>query len=222
MQNKFNSTHLLAMLPAVSEDDRSHFLWIVLKNADGLSLPSEDAYVGEYHSKDGDEYAVYNHGFGYIVEVPKRETLNLLEWINDEAGHVQGRLNDNIFEDYVPYDKIVMVGTFVADVEEDADHEASKDLSLFMLTFGSISPNAVHLPNGDMLQLSTIDASRPGLANTRQGYSAVLVLPEGETQDDVIAESFPHLVKTEIQMEDGTLQYVWLADGLSDLTMTIN
>lgn len=91
--NVLTCKNLVHMSRAPTDDDKAHHVFIILGNPVGtvpelLLVPSEQ-FRGEYHSKDGDHYVVKALHFGYLIEIPYRDTLDIYEWITHEMENIQ-------------------------------------------------------------------------------------------------------------------------------------
>lgn len=134
--NIVTCNHVQFITPLITNDDKAHFLHLILANSVGLThtfLDKSQGIVGEYHAQNGDILQVSAAPFGYILELPKRKDIEgnpytqaeeleyLMNWVNEEVGTIQGMIEPDVFDTLVPADRICLAALADVSVEEDSE-----------------------------------------------------------------------------------------------------
>ena len=222
---QLNASHIAFMVPTFTEDDRAHFIHIVLNPNSGLDAYAVQEFhhsnkTGEYVSRDGDIYPVTSIMFGYLIEVPRRETLDILQWVNDEVGMDQGYLNaEDVFNDTVLPSDILFAGVAEGtDVNEEGEvDEQSKDVAMVALQFKrKHDPKVLWLADSRLIPIECM--KRPG-DNTAMAYA--IQMDDGESAEEWIKQNLPALVKHTLILDDST-QEIYMHPDVAPEILQIN
>lgn len=197
--NTFSHKHVVVMAPAVSNDDRAHWIHFMARNLDGVdeAVLQPDAKI-EYIDRSGCIYPVIHAELGYLIEIPKRETFALFDWLAEELG-VDKVDGDSYYSDTLDDHHITAAG-----IVEGKDH--------LIWMYSMDRPHARYLalkpPLTKVLQDCTLDG-------TDATVRAVDVSDYENGAEAWIKKNLPHLVKVEMQTL-GVPYTIWTVVELSD------
>ena len=183
----FTAEHIHSMGIAASTDDKSYWLHAVLGKIDPetyavIETPGTQL---EYVSKDGDVFSMFAIHFGYLIEVPKRPGLSLIEWMQEETGKIIPP--DEYFIDDIRPEDISIAGV---GMREDGE---------YIVWIESIArPHARYLWTDDALTHALMNHDLTGMNHTVRG----VVVNDPET---FIKKKLPCLKKADLVINGITI-----------------